>query len=165
MKEEANIFDYAMQLERDGEQFYADAADSVQHPGLASILMMIASAERMHYAMFARMKRNEPVMVADTAILTNAKNVFVRMREQGGWEDMNVSEVGLYKRAQEIEKETEVFYLQKADALKGQPLESVFREIAEEERKHYFLLQNIIDFVSRPDNWLENAEWYHLDEY
>jgi len=27
------------------------------------------------------------------------------------------------------------------------------------------LLENIIDFISRPRNWLENAEWHHLDKY
>lgn len=35
----------------------------------------------------------------------------------------------------------------------------------EEEKKHYFLLDNIIEFVSRPEQWLENAEFYHLEEY
>jgi rubrerythrin len=41
----------------------------------------------------------------------------------------------------------------------------IFLKLADEEKKHYFLLENIIDFVSRPQKWLENAEFYHLDEY
>jgi rubrerythrin len=160
-----NIYDYAMQLERDGEKFYLEASSSTANPGLSSILMMLATAEQMHYALFEKMKRNETVTVADSAILMDAKNVFVRMREEGGWKGMNISEIGLYQKAQEIEKVTETFYLEKAEELKGQPQERIFRQIAEEERKHFFLLQNIIDFVSRPEGWLENAEWYHLDEY
>jgi hypothetical protein len=29
------------------------------------------------------------------------------------------------------------------------------------------MLDTIVEFVSRPEpgNWLENAEWYHTDEY
>ena len=41
----------------------------------------------------------------------------------------------------------------------------IFQKLAEEEKKHYFLLENIIQFVSRPETWLENAEFYHLEEY
>jgi hypothetical protein len=37
--------------------------------------------------------------------------------------------------------------------------------LADEEKKHMILMENLIEFVSRPDTWLENAEWYHLDEY
>ena len=158
-------YDYAMQLEKDGEKFYLEASSSTASPGLSSILIMLAAAERMHYAAFERMKKNEPVTVAATAIFTVAKNVFVRMREEEGWKGMSISEIGLYQKAQEIEKATETFYLEKAEGLKGQPQERIFRQIAEEERKHIFLLQNIIDFVSRPENWLENAEWHHLDAY
>jgi hypothetical protein len=39
--------------------------------------------------------------------------------------------------------------------------------LAAEEKKHLRIMENIVEFVSRPEpgNWLENAEWYHLDEY
>jgi rubrerythrin len=158
-------YDYAMQLEKDGEKLYLEAANSTASPGLSSILIMLAAAERMHHAVFERMKKNEPVTVADTAIFTVAKNVFARMRKEEGWNGINISEIGLYRKAQEIEKAAETFYLQKVEQLKGQPQERIFRQIAEEERQHFFLLQNIIDFVSRPEKWLENAEWHHLDEY
>ena len=41
----------------------------------------------------------------------------------------------------------------------------VFLKLADEEKKHYFLLGNIIEFISRPEHWLENAEFHHLEEY
>ena len=80
-----NIYDYAMQLEKDGEKYYLEAADSTSRPGLSKILIMLATAEQIHYAVFERMKRNETVTVAGTTIFMDAKNVFVRMREEGGW--------------------------------------------------------------------------------
>ena len=41
----------------------------------------------------------------------------------------------------------------------------LFVRIAEEEKKHAFLLENVIDFVTKPDNWLENAEWHNFDQF
>lgn len=37
--------------------------------------------------------------------------------------------------------------------------------MAGEEKRHFFILENIIDFVSRPQSWLENAEFNKLEEY
>lgn len=69
------------------------------------------------------------------------------------------------KKAQEIEKKSQIFYLEKADEVNNPSQKEIFLKIADEEKKHYFILENILDFVSRPQNWLENAEWYHLEEY
>ena len=41
----------------------------------------------------------------------------------------------------------------------------MFRKIATDEREHKAVIQALIDFVSKPERWLENAEWYHLEEY
>lgn len=160
-----DIYDYAMQMEKDGEALYMQAAEASANPGLTRILNMLADAERNHFALFKRMQQDENPEFRGTPILTDVKNVFVEMREKGGLEGLPLSETAVYRTAQDIEKKTEAFYTEKANELKGQPQEAVFLKIASEEQKHYTILQNIIDFVSRPANWLENAEWYHLEEY
>jgi len=55
--------------------------------------------------------------------------------------------------------------LEKAHEVKEKYQEELFLRLAEEEKKHFFLLKNIVEFVSRPETWLENAEFYHLEEY
>ena len=57
------------------------------------------------------------------------------------------------------------FYQEKAGQMEEEYQREIFTALAEEEKKHFFLLENIIEFVSRPRNWLENAEFHHLDEY
>ena len=43
----------------------------------------------------------------------------------------------------------------------------LFLKLAGEEEKHLRIVRAITEFVSRPEpgNWLENAEWHHLQEY
>ncbi len=160
-----NPYDYAMQMEKDGESYYRDGAARSSNKGLRNILTMLADAEVNHYNVFKQMKENEPVSVGDTAILSDVKNIFVAMRDEGDLEGLSVTQVELYKKAQEIEKKTEDFYLQQAIEVKDAGQKTIFQKIAEEEKKHYFILEQIIEFVSRPNHWLENAEWYHLEEY
>ena len=44
-------------------------------------------------------------------------------------------------------------------------LKDILLNIAEDEKKHRFLLKNTVEFLSRPKTWIENAEFNHLDEY
>ena len=160
-----NIYDYAMQLEKDGENYYREAASRSTHRGLGRILTMLADAEVIHYDAFSKMKEHKSWQLSDTTILKDVKNIFVKMREEGDLESIGVSEIELYTKAQAIEKMTEDFYLEKATHVEDPTERETFLQVAGEENKHYFILQQIIDFVSRPDQWLEDAEWYHLEEY
>ncbi len=159
-----DVYDYAMQMEKDGEKLYREAASRSSHPGIGTIMTMLADAEVAHYNLFKGMKEQKGGRLPETDFLKDVKNIFVRMKEEGGLEPVGVSEIDLYRKAQDIEKKSEDFYRDSAlkadDAARGS-----FVRVADEEKKHYFILQQIIDFVSRPQQWLENAEWYHLDEY
>jgi rubrerythrin len=78
--------------------------------------------------------------------------------------DVDVSQIELYKEALETEKNSQKFYLEKADEEKTPSKKEILLKLADEEKSHCVLLENIISFVSQPDNWLEDSEWYHLDE-
>lgn len=160
-----DAYEYAMQLEKDGEAFYREGAQLSANKGLSRIMTMLADAEVAHYNTFKGMKEGKPFQLAETPILKDVKNVFVKMREEGQLENIEVSEIELYKKAQQIEKKTEDFYLEKASQVENKVQQEMFLQIAGEENKHYFILEQVINFVSRPYHWLENAEWYHLDEY
>jgi rubrerythrin len=160
-----DIYDFAMKMEKDGEAYYRELAGKTVNKGLRSILNMLADAELQHYRLFHGMKENSPVGAAETPILEEVKNLFVRLKGTEGSQGVDSSAVDLYRRAQAIEEESRDFYRSKAGEAGDENRREVFLKIAEEEQKHYLILENIIDFVSRPEQWLEDAEWYHLDEY
>jgi len=43
--------------------------------------------------------------------------------------------------------------------------ENYYRELAGEEQKRFILLESICDSVAKPESYLEDAEFYHLDDY
>ncbi|MHC4191966.1 MAG: ferritin family protein [Planctomycetota bacterium] len=159
-----NIFEYAMQMEKDGEDYYRQLAQQTANKGIRTILTMLADEEVKHYNAVEKMQTEQPP-ITETRILTDAKNVFVQIKESGESFDFDIEQTELYKRAQDIEKKSQDFYTEKADDVTKEYQKELFLRFAEEEKKHYFLLENIIEFVSRPETWLENAEFYHLEEY
>jgi rubrerythrin len=72
-----------------------------------------------------------------------------------------------YRKACAIEEMSQKFYLEKADLVEDGYERQIFLRLAKEEERHLRIMENIVEFVSRPEpgNWLENAEWHHLEEY
>ena len=159
-----NIFEFAMEKEKYSEDYYRRLADKTNNKGLETIFNMLADEEAKHYKIVSDMKEDVAPDLADTTVLSDAKDVFVKMRESAQKFSFDISQTELYKKAQDIEKQSQNFYLEKAKEAEETQKE-IFLSLAEEEKKHYFLLENIINFVSKPQTWLENAEWHHLDEY
>ena len=159
-----DIYEYAMQMEKDGEIFYRELAEKTADEGTRNILTRLANAEVKHYRLFADMKKHEATQPVDLAYLAEIKNIFVQMREGRTPLPANGRQVDLYRKAQELEKKTRDFYREKAGEVDPSQ-KAVFLKIADEEQKHFNILESIIDMVSRPQTWLENSEWYHLEEY
>jgi rubrerythrin len=159
-----DIYEFAMQMERDGEKLYRELASQSREQGIARILSMLADDEAKHYSIVNQMRQAaQPQQMARTEVLTNAKNVFAEM--QGKSFDLKGTAVELYRQAQDIELRSEEFYRGKAQEVSRPAHKELFLKIAEEEKRHYTLLDYIIEFLSRPYEWMENAEFNHLEDY
>lgn len=79
----------------------------------------------------------------------------------------DVSDLEAYRKAMVIEEESRKFYSDKASEAGEEETRHILLRLAGEEEKHFRIMKNIAEFVARPEpgNWLENAEWHHLDEY
>jgi rubrerythrin len=160
-----DVYDYALRLERDGEAYYRECAAKTAGVGLQRILLMLADAEAAHYAVFLRMKAREEVAIPDSPLLDQVKNLFAEIRAREGVVGARTSEVELYRKALELERRSWEFYGEAADKAASPAEKLTFERIAVEERRHYRIVEGIVDFVSRPGQWLENAEWNHLEDY
>jgi rubrerythrin len=158
-----NIFDFAMQMEKDGEEYYRQLAQQAGNKGMRTILTLLADEEVKHYNAIEKIKTQQ-AQIADSEILIDAKNIFVQIKESGESFDFNINQEELYKKARDIEKKNRDFYTEKANEVTENYQKELFLKLAVEEQKHYVLLDNIIDFISRPEQWLENAEFFHLDD-
>ena len=158
-----NIIEYAMQMEKDGEDYYRQLAQQADDNGLKTILTMLADEEVKHYNILNKIK-TEKTQIAESPILSDVKNIFVQIKESGESFDFDVNQEELYLKARDIEKKSQRFYTEKANEVTEKFQKELFLKLAVEEKKHYVLLDNIIDFISRPEQWLENAEFFHLED-
>lgn len=159
-----DIFEFAIQMELDGQQFYQQLASKSPNKGVKTILNMIAEDEVKHQAAIEEVRISSCAMV-ETKVLENAKNVFTQMRQFGGEFDLSGDEESLIRQAMEMENKSVGFYLDRADQVEKPEQKALFIKLSEEEKKHYFLLENLVNFVISPQTWLEDAEFDRLDEF
>ena len=160
-----NIFDYAIKMEQDGEQFYRNMAEKSQKMGFKTILNMLAEDEVKHAEVFKNMKNEVMPDMQNSEVIATSRNIFDQMRNEKIDINSEKDQVELYKKAQGIEAENEAFYREKVNEVSIDAQKKLFLKIADEEKKHAQLLGYIIEMVTRPDRWVEDAEFYHLDEY
>jgi len=160
-----NIIEYALEMEKDGEDYYRDLAAKAGNKGIENIFLTLANAEAKHYQAFLKLRDNISLPADDEDILSYAKTIFQEMDLDKDPLNIQNNQVEAYKKARQIEKESKDFYLQKATELSNPVEKELCLKLAEEEMQHYILLDAMIDFISEPYTWLENAEWSHLDDY
>lgn len=161
-----DIFKFAMKMEKDGERYYRELMNRTDNEGLRKILSLLANEEINHYQIIEQMNQGSGDTISvETTVLKDAKNIFIQMKESKQDVLSVEGEVDLYTKAKEIEKASRIFYAEKAQETNNEQHKQIFLRLSEEEKKHEFLMDNLVEFITRPDTWLENAEWHHLDEY
>ena len=160
-----NIFEFAMEKEKLSENQYRMLSAKATNKGLKNICNMLAEEEKNHYGIVERMNRNAPSEVKESSIPDAAIDIFKKMRQSTENFDLDISQLQLYQKARDVEKESKSFYLEQAEQSKNAQQKEIFSKLAAEEHKHYILLQNICDFIAKPQTFLENAEFNHIKDY
>ncbi len=157
-----NPYDFAIQMTQDGEKFFHTLAKKVKKPGLRKILVMLAKDQAIHRRDFEKMKKAEGRTLPDAKNLTGALNPFaqrLKRLDRGERVDEDFPPEELYRRGQELDRECEDFYRKRAARVKDPRLKQAFLGVAEEQRKHHFSLEHLINFILEPQQVLEDAEW------
>ena len=161
-----NIYKYAMQLEKDSENYYIRLMNKTDDVGLQTILKMLADEEAKHFSIVEQMmKTNTCPELIETDLLKNAKNIFMKIKGKKLEFNFDLAQADFYRKAQEFEEKSYKHYLEMSDKVEAEAQKNLLLKLAGEEKKHMFLLENLVDFVSRPETWIENAEFNHLVEY
>jgi rubrerythrin len=157
-----NPYDFAIQMSRDGEKFFRTLTKQVKKPGLRKILVILANDQATHRRDFAKMKKTGRTSLPDAGNLAGAVNPFaqrLKRMDLGERLDENLPPEEIYRRGQALDKECEDFYRKRATRVKDARLKQAFLGIAEEQRKHYFTLEHLINFILEPQQEIEDAEW------
>ncbi len=161
-----NVFDYAMKMEQDGKAFYEDMSKRCSIAGLRNIFSMLADDEQKHYEVILNLKQKTGNNdMADSKVLEYSKNIFSDLTAEKERPDTMKEDLEGYRYAMKIEADSVRFYESAARKERKSSVKSLLLRIAEEEKKHFNIVENIYDFVLSPKYFLAWGEFSNLKEF
>jgi rubrerythrin len=163
-----NIYDFAINFEIESRKLYEKFAEESGNENLRGVFQGLAEEEKRHENILRQLKEDKKIDEVDSDILSTAKKAFELISKDLTDTKDNVlpqQQVDIYKKAKEIEVDSYKFYTDKAEEAEKPEVEKVFNRLAKEEKKHERIIDNIIEMVNRPNTWLEDAEWNHMEDY
>ncbi len=161
-----NVFDFAMKMEKDGKAFYEEMSKRSSITGLKNIFSMLAEDEQKHYDIIQNLKdKTGETDMVDSVVLENSKNIFSELMAEKERLDTMKEDLDGYRYAMKIEADSMRFYENAARREKKSSVKSLLLRIAEEEKKHFNIVENIYDFVLGPKYFLAWGEFSNLKEF
>lgn len=144
-----NIFDFAIEMEVDGDAFYQKLSNESNEPRLKKIFLRLAQDEQKHRDVFLGLKgAAKGTMMASTTILDDAERIFSSLISESP--AIPQSDLGAYKLAMDMEARSVKLYGEAATNGHDPEAKQLFLKIAEEEHKHYLILENLYDYAKAP---------------
>ncbi len=160
-----DILEFALQQERQIERHYQSLARKAPHEGIRNILEMLAVNEQHHEAVLEQMKKEIPVQQRQVDFIQGADQILNALTHSEEYFGLTEDELVLYQRARDIEYQKEQTYLELAARSDNVKQRQIFEELAAEEHHHYQLMDNLCDLLGRTHWYLEDGEFYHIEDY
>ena len=161
-----NFLETARDLETQIQHYYQELADKcADNEGLRYILSELIMDHKQHGSKLQLMTDDKCPELKTSESFHAALNFFRNLQKEQETFSCDIDQANMYRQAVELIERKIEFYEKAISDLNCADEQAVITEILKDEKRHKFVLENIIEIVTKPHSWLENAEFNHLDEF
>lgn len=155
-----------VEIEQESIDHYRKLAmGCVSNEGLRNILNRLADDHARHLVALAGIMEKNPSGLMKTDVFGEVKKILSEMQEERKTFQCDIGQVEMYRKALDLIERKLKFYRDNAGKIASDENREIINQIISEEERQKFFLENIIEMVTRPESWIEDAEFTHLDEY
>lgn len=160
-----NIFDCAIKMEEEARMLYEELAAATAVPELKNLFTILAAAEQEHHDALVKMKGGIDPQKARFEALQEAACIFKPLLAKRDLMAELKEDPDAYQHVVKEEEKGIRFYEELAAQAKDEGTREILLMIADEERKHLSIVENIYSFVESPRTFLAWGEFSNLKEY
>ena len=141
------VFDLAIQIEKNGEQYYRDARKKISNPSLSSLLEWLADQEEKHLSWFSERKERLETKGDDLELAEMSGSILqgILGDQSFSLKEADLSKIdnveALIQLAIEFEKDSILFYEMIGSFIEDSETSEKLNEIIAEENRHIELLE------------------------
>lgn len=165
------LINYAKELELKGYEYYVILAQESTIGEISGIFTFLAKEEKRHYEILDSWQQNIKIpAIENENIMENVNEVFQKLTDQfRGASFVAIDRDDAYEKALEFENKSISHYTKALERLgpgkEHETQRTMLQSIINQEKIHAQLITSLMEFQRHPGEWLENAEWYHFEEY
>ena len=160
-----NILPFAIQMELDGEKYYTEQAETNKDNVLSTVFLMLAKDEKIHATVLQKKANKQSYNLKQNETLSEAKSIFsdIEAVKIGIKEIPN--QLDVYRFALANEEASISLYRKYSLNATDNESEQLFKYLMKQEEEHYKIIDQLISLISRPEEWVESAEFGIREEY
>ena len=159
-----NSIEFAIKMELDGEKYYKEQAEKNKENALKEVFLTLAKEEGLHAAILQRDKASTYELQQSNS-LSEAKDIFKGLSDFKMEVKSVPDTIDVYRLSLEMEKQSIKLYKTCLDEAKDKQEKELYEFLIKQEEDHYAIMDELITLVSRPDEWVESAEFGLRKEY
>lgn len=152
-----DVLSKAISMEIEGAEFYRNLAENSKSNSLKVILNLLAEDEEKHEKTFKAWQKNKKVPMVESKTVSDGDSIFQDVKKEDFVKAH--SQLDLYIKAREMEQQGIDYFTEQKQNPENELNGEIIDKIIAEEKRHYKLLTNIIEFIATPDDWVESAEF------
>ncbi|MPW25890.1 rubrerythrin [Alkalibaculum sp. M08DMB] len=160
-----NSIEFAINMELEGEKYYTEQAELNRDNNLSTVFLILAKDERDHADILRNKSKNLPFELNKSNVLTESKGIFKQLGEGKSIINDTALQLDVYKSALDTEKRSIDLYKDLLDQTEDEREKEVFEFLVEQEEEHYKILNELIILLTRPEEWIESAEFGIRKDY
>ncbi|MDF2908703.1 MAG: rubrerythrin [Herbinix sp.] len=158
-----NTIDFAINMELEGQKYYLDLAELNMDNELNNVFLLLADSEGQHAALLEKFKKKEILNLNEQFIQPEFKSVFQNLKYFH--KEHSAKQLEAYRIAcEQEEKSIELYKSMKANVQDGLN-EEIFDYLIGQEQDHLILFEELVKMVTRPEEWVESAEFGIREDY
>jgi len=157
--------EFAIKMEVDGEKYYREQAKNNKGNSLETVFLNLADDERKH-ADFLRGDATESLDdLESNDSFKEYKNVFEGLDDYKDEIKSVPTQLDVYKMALEREKESIELYEDMLSKASTKDEKRLFKLLIKEETNHHRIIEDMVYYLNRAEEWVEDAEFGLREEY
>lgn len=160
-----DILQMALTLEHDLELYYKEQAELNKDNTLNVVFTMLSKEEANHALLLKNTIDHTSYPLEDSKILEEARTLFKNMDDFALEITEHPSQLDSYRMALEKEEQSFAFYQEHLDSTQDEHSKKVFAYLLKQEDDHRIILEELIKLLTRPEEWVESAEFGVREDY
>ncbi len=160
-----DILELALSMELDLEKFYKEQAELNKDNSLKVVFTMLAKEEENHANILKANADKLTLALEDTNILSEVQSIFKSMVNFTSDIKDIPDQLDTYRMALEKEEESLKFYQDLYADVSDEQSKTVFQYLIKQEDKHCVILEELVKLLTRPEEWIESADFGMREDY